>query len=47
MFPQLQVPSNFKFKYFFSGQIPIEALTIDESISFYVLEFSHMGEQRN
>jgi hypothetical protein len=47
MLPRLQVPNNFKFKFFFGGQIPKEIFTPNEFFSFDVLESNHMGEQRN
>jgi hypothetical protein len=45
--PKLQLPNNFKFKYFFGGQVPRETLALNESISFDVLKSNHMGEQRS
>jgi hypothetical protein len=43
---KLQIPNNFKFKYFFGGQVPRKALAPTKFVCFYVLESSHMGEQR-
>jgi hypothetical protein len=43
---KLQVLNNFKFKYFFGGQVLRKALALVGSICFDVLESSHMGGQR-
>jgi hypothetical protein len=43
---KLQVPNNFKFKYFFGGQVPRKALAPTKYAYFDVHESNHMGEQR-
>jgi hypothetical protein len=39
---RLKVPNNFKFTFCFGGQVPKEALAIDESFTYDVLESSHI-----
>jgi len=44
MLRRLQVPNNFKLKFFFGGQILIKTFALDEYFSSDVFESSHMGE---
>ncbi len=44
---KLQIPNNFKFKFFFVGRIPKKTLTHNEFVSFDVHESNYKGEQRN
>ncbi len=46
MLPKLQIPNNFKFKYFFGGQVPKKAFAFNEFISFDLPKSNHMGEQK-
>jgi hypothetical protein len=45
--PCSQVPTNFKFKYFFSARVLGEVLVVDELHCYDALESNSMGGKRN
>jgi hypothetical protein len=47
MLSQLHIPSNFKFKYSFGGQVPSKPLHLMNFFSFGAFASIHMGELEN